>query len=62
MRGLTIYRIRPEPKEAVCIGCGCSDTKACTDNNEPCYWLKVDRKKAQGVCSNCADFLARFID
>ncbi|ENM5835049.1 hypothetical protein NTH44_003141 [Vibrio metoecus] len=60
MEGLTIYSIRPEPNEAVCIGCGCSDTNACFENNQACYWLKVDREKQQGVCSNCPDFLAQF--
>lgn len=59
MVDLTIYNIRPEPKEAVCIGCGCSDNNACFENFQACYWLKVDREKQQGVCSNCHDLLSQ---
>ena len=58
MAGFTIFRIRPEPKESICIGCGCSDTNACFDDTQTCYWLKVDRSKHQGVCSKCSDYLS----
>lgn len=35
---------------AVCIGCGCDDNHACPDG---CWWLRVDRADAKGVCSEC---------
>jgi hypothetical protein len=45
-------------KEATCVGCGCTDSHACLDeNHSPCSWLKVNRKTGMGVCSSCAAFL-----
>ena len=38
-------------KEAECIFCKCTDTKACVNG---CYWIIVDHKKGIGVCSQCA--------
>ena len=38
-------------KEAKCIFCGCTDSKACKGG---CYWVIVDRKRGIGVCSQCA--------
>ncbi|MGD1455275.1 hypothetical protein [Vibrio harveyi] len=57
---MNVKSIRPIPKEAFCIGCGCSDSKACFENNQACYWLKLDREKQIGVCSNCKSFLSKF--
>lgn len=38
-------------RHAVCIGCGCTDLRACEGG---CSWLAVDRGKGIGVCSRCA--------
>lgn len=35
---------------ATCIGCGCTDVRACADG---CHWLRVDRTIGQGVCGKC---------
>lgn len=35
---------------ATCVGCGCDDLNACPLG---CAWLRVDRKKKIGVCSEC---------
>ena len=45
---------RHEPTSK-CIGCGCTDDQAfCNEETgEPCYWLRVDRQKGVGVCSEC---------
>jgi len=42
-----------------CVGCWCSDTRACIDetSHEPCHWLRVDRQSGTGVCSCCTDQL-----
>ncbi len=47
---------------AVCIGCGCTDNRACIDQTfgTPCSWLKVDRKLLIGVCSHCEHKLEEF--
>ncbi|HBN6266187.1 TPA: hypothetical protein L3N15_004168 [Vibrio parahaemolyticus] len=52
-QAMVIHRIRPLT-EVFCIGCGCSDSKACVTDNGPCHWLKLDRKNGRGVCSNCS--------
>jgi len=57
MGRLRINGFKPEPKESRCIGCGCSDTKTCFKDNQACHWLKVNREKQKGVCSNCREFL-----
>ena len=41
-------------KEATCVGCGCTDRRACADG---CSWAAVDRRTGTGVCSNCTDHL-----
>lgn len=43
--------------EATCIGCGCTDMHACSDEIEeaPCHWRRVDRKARLGVCSSCRE-------
>ncbi len=38
-----------------CFGCGCTDTKACVNNNKPCHWLVLDKTLGLGVCSNCPE-------
>lgn len=47
-----------------CIACGCRDNAACWDEEagQPCHWLAVDRAAGLGVCSACADDLARWND
>lgn len=45
-------------QEATCVGCGCTDSHACVDENRNvCYWLKVNRETGLGVCSSCDFFL-----
>lgn len=38
------------PREATCVGCGCTDSHACPHG---CSWLAVNRSDGTGVCSNC---------
>lgn len=46
---------------ATCIGCGCDDDHACVDPfEEPCCWIRLDRKVGLGVCSCCGDHVARW--
>ncbi|MGK7344998.1 MAG: hypothetical protein ACNS63_04240 [Candidatus Nitrospinota bacterium M3_3B_026] len=43
-------------KEAECIGCGCSDGRACVDDyGVPCHWIRLDRDAGTGVCSHCEE-------
>jgi len=52
----TRYKNNRTGAEAKCIGCGCTDSKACAPRGifgSTCYWVEVDRKKQIGVCSNC---------
>lgn len=42
---------------AVCIGCGCTDERACLGG---CFWLRVDYACGIGVCSNCEDHEGRW--
>jgi hypothetical protein len=37
--------------EARCLGCGCTDSKACPGG---CEWSLVDRFARIGVCSRCS--------
>lgn len=48
--------------QSTCIGCGCTDTCACWDEEagQPCYWAEVDRVAGLGVCSACPDHLERW--
>ncbi len=50
------------PGIATCIGCGCTDHAACTNHStgEPCYWIRLDRSIALGVCSECGQHVARW--
>jgi hypothetical protein len=34
--------------DAVCLGCGCTDSTACPGG---CYWLEVDYETGYGWCS-----------
>ena len=53
---------------ATCIGCGCSDERACrlidvdTIRFESCTWLRIDRVAGVGVCSapKCEPHIARW--
>jgi hypothetical protein len=47
---------------SVCIGCGCHDRLACTndDTGGACWWLAVDKVAKLGVCSECSAHLARW--
>lgn len=47
---------------ATCIGCGCTDNRACIneDTGEACHWLAVDYAAGVGVCSKCPDDLDRW--
>lgn len=47
---------------ATCIGCGCTDNRACIDQmfGTPCSWLKVAYKLGIGVCSRCEHKLEEF--
>lgn len=36
---------------SICVGCGCDDHHACQPAG--CWWLRVDREKGEGVCSQC---------
>ena len=46
--------------ENQCFGCGCTETKACTDDIEPCHWLVLDKELNLGVCSSCQDHTKAF--
>lgn len=45
-------RDQTKVKEATCIKCGCTDSKAC---EEGCSWVWVDRRLGRGLCSACED-------
>jgi hypothetical protein len=50
----------PHPADegiAACIGCGCTDDRACLGG---CWWLDVDRAAGKGVCCYCEDHLQAF--
>lgn len=51
-----------ETGEATCIGCGCTDVRACEGppSGLPCYWLAVDYQAGRGVCSRCPSHLPAF--
>ncbi len=36
--------------EATCLGCGCTDSRACDGG---CGWVLVDRRRGIGVCTAC---------
>lgn len=39
--------------EAKCVGCGCTDSRACSIDGTVCWWVRVDRVAGIGVCSEC---------
>ena len=43
--------------EARCIGCGCTDGRACDGG---CYWVRLDRSREIGVCSCCGHLAAQW--
>lgn len=47
---------------AYCIGCGCHDHAACTNEitGMPCWWIRLDRASGLGVCSECGKHIARW--
>lgn len=50
-----------KPKESKCIGCGCTDSRACDDGlMGGCSWLEVDYRAGLGVCSMCPNTLPRW--
>lgn len=53
---------KPQLTIASCIGCGCTDHAACLNRQtgEPCWWIRVDRPSGLGVCSECAQHVARW--
>lgn len=46
--------------EYECVGCGCTDHKACVVDGVPCHWLALDRVMGVGVCSCCPGSLEGF--
>ncbi len=47
--------------EAKCLGCGCTDSRACLPLvGDPCHWLRVDYKLGIGVCSECPEKIEEF--
>jgi hypothetical protein len=46
--------------ENECVGCGCSETKACTKDSEACHWLVKDDALGLGVCSYCPEHVEAF--
>jgi len=50
-------------KEAICIGCGCTETDACINNEEQvtCEWaVRPDPIEKVGLCSNCVPIIALY--
>lgn len=47
---------------ATCIGCGCDDLHACSDEavGGPCSWVRLDRVAGLGVCSACPEHVGRW--
>lgn len=45
---------------ATCIGCGCTDLRACVVANKPCSWIRLDRDQGVGVCSCCPTSVGLF--
>jgi hypothetical protein len=41
----------------ICIGCGCTDERACASG---CSWVRVDPEARIGVCSSCIRDVARW--
>ena len=46
---------------ATCIGCGCTDDRACDHPvTGPCWWVKVYYILGIGVCSECVEKVEEF--
>lgn len=43
--------------ERICVGCGCSDYRACADG---CCWIDEDEKSIFGICSNCEEEINKY--
>jgi len=43
------------PATSSCVGCGCTDLRACSGG---CSWLAVNHDDGTGVCSSCPMALA----
>ncbi len=41
----------PKPKEAKCVACGCTESRACP---EGCGWAVLDTPSRMGICTVCA--------
>jgi hypothetical protein len=43
--------------ERICVVCGCTDSRACDVDGEPCSWAAVARTERGliGVCTACDD-------
>ncbi len=50
--------IRFESLEAICAGCGCTDSHGCENG---CSWIEVDPVTAFGFCSECEDKYEQFL-
>lgn len=59
-----IQELYDDENIASCIGCGCTDERACIDkiSGTPCSWLRVDRTAGIGVCSCCPEDVRRWDD
>lgn len=47
-RAATTPRAQGQPREAKCVVCGCTDSRACLP---PCGWTTVDYDAGWGICS-----------
>ncbi len=52
-------QVLPVGMLSTCVGCGCDDLHACPSG---CYWLRVDRERGEGVCSQCVEHVAAWDD
>lgn len=43
--------------ERICVGCGCSDLRACPDG---CCWIDEDENSIFGICSNCEEQIEKY--
>jgi hypothetical protein len=52
IRSVRVVSDKPRAPGPRCIGCGCDEHHACTDENgDPCHWVRLDPP----LCSACAD-------
>ncbi|MBI2770027.1 MAG: hypothetical protein HYX47_10415 [Burkholderiales bacterium] len=45
-----MLEVLERPTHTTCIGCGCTDLRACDGG---CSWLAADHDARTGVCSRC---------